>query len=289
MTIQWYPGHMKKARDGITEAISRVDVVIEMLDARLPGSSRNPVIDEIRQNKPCIRILNKTDLADITVTPLWLSEFNKEMNVKAIDVRGHDPALATKVTALCKLMVGRTLKRPVRAMVVGIPNVGKSTLINTLSGRKVAKVGNQPAVTRQQQSVTVSCGDGTMDLLDTPGILWPNLANKNGAYRLAASGAIRDAVMDFEDVALFTCAFLLQRYPQALETRYKLKALPATDHDLLKTIGMKRGCLMKGGRLDMYKASETLILDLRSGKLGPISLESPGDDEACVPDPHEGL
>lgn len=279
MTIQWYPGHMKKARDGITEAISRVDVLIEMIDARLPGSSRNPVIDEIRQNRPCVRILNKTDLADPDVTALWLREFEKDPNVTALDVRGHDPALANKVPMLCKTMVGRPLNRPVRAMVVGIPNVGKSTLINTLSGRKVAKVGNQPAVTRHQQSVTVPCGDGTMDLLDTPGILWPNLANKNGAYRLAASGAIRDGVMDFEDVALFTCDFLLRRYPQALEKRFNLKSLPETASVLLEVIGAKRGCLMKGGRLDMYKASEILILDLRSGKLGPISLEAPGDDE----------
>lgn len=285
MTIQWYPGHMKKARDGITEAVNRVDVVIEMLDARLPGSSRNPVIDELKQGKPCVRILNKTDLADPDVTPLWLREFGKDPLVTAIDVMGHDQELARTLPELCRKLAGYPVNRPVRAMVVGIPNVGKSTVINTLSRRKVAKVGNQPAVTRQQQTVTIPCGDGSMYLLDTPGILWPNLENKNGAYRLAASGAIRDGILDFQDVALFTCDFLLRRYPRAVEERFKLKSLPGSPLDLLETVGVKRGCLMKGGRLDMYKASEILILDLRSGKLGPISLESPGDDDLCPSDP----
>lgn len=275
MAIQWYPGHMKKARDGITEVINRVDVVIEMLDARLPGSSRNPVLDELKQGKPCVRVLNKSDLADPEITDLWLAAFDSEPNIRAIAVEGHDPSLAESIPTLCRNLAGNKLKRPVRAMVAGIPNVGKSTLINTLSRRKVAKVGNQPAVTRHQQNVTISCGDGSMDLLDTPGILWPNLEDRNGAYRLAASGAIRDTVLDYEDVAWFTCAFLMEHYPEVVMARYKLKTLPDTAPVLLEQIGAKRGCLMKGGRLNMHKASEILIHDLRSGKLGRISLESP--------------
>jgi ribosome biogenesis GTPase A len=279
MTIQWYPGHMKKARDEMTEAISRIDVVIEMIDARLPASSRNPVLDELRQNKPCIRILNKRDLSDPSVTESWVREMEKEDGVHVLDAEAHDSSLVNRLPALCRNQVRQALKRPVRAMVVGIPNVGKSTLINTLAGRRLAKVGNQPAVTRHQQAIHISGSGGTLDILDTPGILWPNLENKQGAYRLAFSGAIRDTVMDFEDVALFGADYLLTQYWDDLRSRYKLTTPPENAVRLLESIGKKRGCLMKGGLLNMHKASEIFILDFRSGKLGRISLEKPQDLE----------
>lgn len=279
MTIQWYPGHMKRARDEITEAIGRIDVIIEMLDARLPSSSRNPVLDELRQNKPCIRILNKCDLADPSTTELWIKELEKEDSIRALAVEAHDASLVKTLPALCRELIHISLKRPARAMVVGIPNVGKSTLINTLAGRRLAKVGNQAAITRHQQTVQIPCKQEMMDISDTPGILWPNLENQKGAYRLAASGAIRDTAMDYEDVAHFAGDFLLQRYPEALMSRYKLKQLPETVSLLIEDIGKKRGCLIKGGLIDLHKASEIFIHDLRSGKLGRISFEQPLDIE----------
>jgi ribosome biogenesis GTPase A len=271
---------MKRARDEITEAMGRIDVVIEMLDARLPASSRNPVLDELRRNKPCIRLLNKSDLADPIVTALWIEAMETDKTIRAISVEAHDAALARSLPALCRERVLIPLKRPVRVMVVGIPNVGKSTLINTLVGRRIAKVGNQPAITRHPQTVQISVGQETMDVLDTPGILWPNLENKKGAYRLAAGGAIRDTAMDYEDVAAFTGAFLLDRYPEALMARYAFKQLPDSAQDLLDAVGRKRGCLIRGGRVDLHKAALALMIDLRSGKIGRISLEEPRDRES---------
>ncbi|MBU1172632.1 MAG: ribosome biogenesis GTPase YlqF [Proteobacteria bacterium] len=282
MTIQWYPGHMKKAKDEISEAIARIDVIIEMLDGRLPASSRNPVLDELRQKKPCIRLLNKRDLADPLTTSLWIREFEKYPAIRALDIEAHDLSLVKILPDLCRQLVTIPLKRPIRAMVVGIPNVGKSTLINTLAGRKLAKVGNQPAITRHQQLVQIPYGTGTMDISDTPGILWPNLEDRKGAYRLAASGAIRDTAMDYEDVAMFAGEYLRRSYPDALISRFNLNELPETAALLLEAIGRKRGCLLKGGRIDMHKAAEILIHDLRSGKIGRISFEKPQDLEPQI-------
>ena len=283
--IQWYPGHMKKARDEITEAIRRMDVIIELLDARLPRSSSNPVLDELRQNKPCIRLLTKKDLADPLITEKWIGDIKKEPSVTAIDVETHDTILGKILPNLCRKIIGRPLKRPVRAMIVGISNVGKSTLINTLVGRRLAKVGDQPAITRHQQTVQIVPGPDGLDISDTPGILWPNLENKNGAYRLALSGAIRDTAMDYRDVALFAGNYLLGNYSDALVQRYKLNRLPETASLLIEAIGRRRGCLIKGGLVDTHKAAELFIHDFRTGKIGRISLESPlEDDEADISD-----
>lgn len=277
--IQWYPGHMKKARDEITEAIRRMDVVIELLDARLPRSSSNPVLDELKGNKPCIRILTKKDLADPLITEKWIREFEKNPSIKAIDVETHDMILGKILPNLCQKIIDRPLKRAVRAMIVGIPNVGKSTLMNTLAGRRLAKVGDQPAITRHQQTVQIVPGPGGLDISDTPGILWPNLENKKGAFRLAFSGAIRDTAMDYREVALFGCEFLLKNHGDILIQRYKLSSLPETATLLLENIGRKRGCLIKGGLVDTHKAAEIFVHDFRSGKIGRISLESPIDEE----------
>ncbi len=273
--IQWYPGHMKKARDEISSAINKIDVVIEILDARLPLSSSNHVLDELRAKKPCIRILNKSDLADPIITRLWIDEIEKKGDIKAFPIIAHDKSVVKTLPKMCHMLTEGQLKRAVRAMVVGIPNVGKSTLINTLAGRKLAKTGNQPAITRHQQKVQIESGRSGMDISDTPGILWPNLEDREGAYRLAASGAIRDTAMDYHDVAFNIADYLLENYSELLVNRYKLKETPDKPVTLLEEIGRRRGCLKKGGVIDVHKAAEVFINELRNGQIGRISLEKP--------------
>jgi len=264
---------MHKARKEIAKVMDEVDVVIEILDARLPQSSENPLVDSLRKGKPVIKLLNKNDLADPVRTKQWLDFFNAMESVTAYAMNYEDRKFINKIPDLCKKEVPVRAKqgRPVRAMIMGIPNVGKSTLINALLGRKIAKVGNQPAVTRNQQRFTLKNG---MALSDTPGILWPKIEDKDSGYRLASSGAIRDTAIEYEDVALFAAGFMLSDYPQRLQERYKLKALPELPEELLEQIGRKRGGLRPGGIVDMHKASEILLTELRSGKLGQITFET---------------
>jgi ribosome biogenesis GTPase A len=277
--IQWYPGHMKKARDEITQTLPKVDVVIEMRDARLPESSRNPVLDELRRGKPCLRILSKKDLADPDITLQWIAELEKEKGIRAFDAETHDSALGDRIIALCRKLAPPQIRRPVKTMIVGIPNVGKSTLLNTLAGRRLAKVGNQPAVTRNQQIVTIGKGKDRMDILDTPGILWPNLADRKGAFRLAVSGAVKDTAMDYREAALFAAVYLMRNYPEILINRYSLKGLPDSPFALIEEIGRRKGCLLKGGVVDEHRASERFIHDFRTGQMGRISLEKPLEDD----------
>jgi len=274
MTVNWYPGHMHKARKQIKEAMPNIDLVIEVLDARIPNCSRNPLVAELRGDRPCIEILNKSDLADPAATQAWLAFLESERGVTALPLTSTQKGQARKVVELAhKLFPNRkTDLKPIRTMIMGIPNVGKSTLINSLTGKNIAKVGNEPAVTKKQQQINL--GNGIM-LFDTPGILWPRMGDGNCGYRLAATGAVKDTAIEYEDIALFAAEYLLQTYPEALKERYALTELPSLDIELLEALGKKRGCLRAGGRIDLNKASTILLNDLRSGVLGRISMERP--------------
>lgn len=281
MAINWFPGHMHKARKEIAQVMDEIDMVIEVLDARLPMSSENPLVTSLRKEKPVLKLLNKRDLADPERTAQWVEYFNQQEGIQAIAIDNNDKKLIAKIPDLAKQMVPVRARheRPIRAMIMGIPNVGKSTMINALLGKRIAKVGNEPAVTKAQKRYTLKNG---MALSDTPGILWPKIEDQESGYRLAASGAIRDTAIEYELVALFAAKFLLTSYPDRLMERYKFKALPATDDELLKEVGRKRGGLRPGGVIDMHKASEVLINDMRSGKLGMISFETVAEWEVKI-------
>lgn len=274
MSINWFPGHMHKARKEIKKVMSQVDVVIEVLDARIPFSSSNPLIDKLKGEKPCIKILNKADLADPETTKLWQQRFEQDQNVKAIALMANQDGRKSTITSLCRKLAPHKIDsdKSLNAMIMGIPNVGKSTLINALAGKSIAKVGNEPAVTKRQQKIDL---DNGIVLSDTPGILWPKLEPASCGYRLAATGAIKDTAMEYEDVAGVTVEFLRRAYPEALQDRFKLADLDGSDFELLEKIGSKRGCLKAGGVVDLYQASTILLHDLRSGKLGNITLETP--------------
>lgn len=274
MKIQWYPGHMFKANKDIKAALPKVDLVIEVLDARIPFSSQNPVLSTLRGDKPCIKLLNKSDLADPELTQIWQDYFEKENNVKTLAVSNEHPEKLKQLTELCyKLIPSKnTDTRTVHAMIMGIPNVGKSTIINILAGKTIAKTGNEPAITRAQQRIKLDSG---IALSDTPGVLWPNIHNKNTGYRLATTGAIKDTAMDYTDVAFFAVHYIKENYANKLKTRYSLDTLPETELEILELIGKKRGCLRSGGQVELNKVSTLLLNEFRAGTLGRISLETP--------------
>ena len=271
--INWFPGHMHKARKEIAQLMDEVDIVIEVLDARLPRSSENPLVTSLRRGKPVLKILNKSDLADPVKTKAWLQEFNAQEGITAIELTTSDKKTIKSIPQICKDAVpARANKeRPVRAMIMGIPNVGKSTLINALLGRRIAKVGNEPAVTKANKRYSVFQG---MALSDTPGILWPKIEDQDSGYRLAVSGAIKDTAIDYDQVAVYGANFILNAYPDRLVERYKLKELPDLGEGVLDQIGRKRGCLRPGGVVDIHKAAEILMNEMRGGKLGRISFET---------------
>ncbi len=281
MAIQWFPGHMHKARKEIKQIMPKIDLIIEVLDARIPYSSENPLVAELRGDKPCIKLLNKADLADEAITRQWIDFFQAKRNIKARAVSQQNPAEIKKTLTLCKeFFPERNLAvRPIRVLIMGIPNVGKSTVINTLTGRVIAKVGDEPAVTKQQQKIIL---DNGIELMDTPGFLWPKIHNENSGYRLAVTGAIKNTAMEFEDVAAFAAEYLREAYPDLLMQRYKLDNLPEDELGVLESIGRKRGCLQGGGRVNLHKVSELLLNEYRSGQLGRISLETPAMIEAEI-------
>lgn len=274
MQIQWFPGHMHKAQLKIQESLPKVDLFIELLDARIPFSSENPMLAALRGNKPCLKVLSKSDLADPARTIEWQSHLELQSGVKARAVSTMQPGKIARLTDVCHKMLPHRhgLGRPIRTMIVGIPNVGKSTLINILAGRNIAKTGNEPAITKSQQQISI--GQGIV-LLDTPGVLWPNVENENSGYRLAATGAIKDTAMEYPDVAYFVAGYLLQNYPELLAARYALDEMPVDQISLLDAIGKRRGCLAKGGVVDYDRTSRIFINDLRAGALGPITFETP--------------
>ena len=274
MTIRWYPGHMAKALEQIADLIKRIDVVIEVLDARLPYSSANHELAALRRTKPWIKVLNKHDLADPAVTRRWVRNFELQSGVRALPLSAKKHADTKPLIKLCQGLAPNRGRPgfPVRVMVVGIPNVGKSTLINTLAGKNMAKVGDRPAVTTTTRQIDLRNG---IVLSDTPGVLWPELSDQDGAYRLAASGAIGDSALDYTSVGLFAGEYLLRRYPGLLQERYALQELPESSHDLLLAVGRRLGHLAAGGVVDLHRAAEAFLRELRAGKIGRISLEEP--------------
>ncbi|MEL7497155.1 MAG: ribosome biogenesis GTPase YlqF [Planctomycetota bacterium] len=273
MQIQWFPGHMHKARVQMQETIPKVDLVIEVLDARIPYSSENPMLAELRGNKPCLKILNKSDLADPAMTKVWLKYFESQQGIRARSTTTEDHKSIRQLVTLCNQMLPHKQDgSTITTMIAGIPNVGKSTIINMLAGRKVAKTGNEPAVTKGQQRINI--GDG-VTLLDTPGVLWPNVENIASGNRLAAIGSVKETAMDYADVAFYISGFVIQQYFDRLQDRYGLETRPADATELIEAIGRRRGCLGKAGVVDIDRASKIFVTELRAGTLGPMTLESP--------------
>jgi len=276
MAINWFPGHMNKAKREIAELMPRIDLIIEILDARIPFSSENPLIQKIRGDTPCLKLLNKSDLAEASKTKAWMEYFDAQEGVTAIDVTRENPKkVKSSLRKLRKKLIGKKSRsRPDMMLILGIPNVGKSTIINTLTGRAIAKTGNKPAVTKQQQQVRI---DQNTILVDTPGFLWPKLDPPECGYRLAVTGAIKDSVVDSTDIATFALKYLMDHYSEALQRRYKLESLGSEPLRVLEAIAKKRVCITHGGEIDFHKVSELLIHELRQGIIGPLTLELPSD------------
>ncbi len=279
MSIQWFPGHMHLTRKAITERVKDIDVVIEMLDARLPGSSANPLLAELTSGKPTLKVVNKQDMADAERTALWLAHYNAQPHTRAIaldaSVTAPARAIITACFELAPLRGG--MVKPMRVLICGIPNVGKSTLINTLMGKRSAKTGDEAGITRNEQRIALA---DDFYLFDTPGMLWPRIVVPESGFNLAASGAVGRNAYDDQEVALELLARLKRPYAPMLEARYRLglsnEAIGALhDDELLDAIGRKRGALAGGGAVNAQKAAELLIADFRSGALGRITLETP--------------
>ena len=282
MNIQWYPGHMTKTRRQIEADLKLVDAVCEIVDARIPISSRNPDIDAICGNKPRIMVMNRMDLADPEMTRRWLDYFrSKGMAALATDckskkgINNFEPAVRSVLKEKIARNAEKGMNKPLRIMIVGIPNVGKSTLINQISGRKGAKAENRPGVTRGKQWVTV---DSSLLLLDTPGILWPKFEDPNVGMMLAYTGAVKENVIDAEELACFLMELLWKYYPDTVRERYKVDVPEGTPgYELLEEAGRKRGFLMARGEINTERMAKVLLDEFRSGKLGYFTLESPED------------
>ena len=278
MDYQWYPGHMTRAKRMMQEDIRLIDLVIELVDSRIPLSSRNPDIDTLAGGKARVVVLNKADLADERLTAAWEEYFSsKGCYAARVDSRARNQlrSVSAQIDAACKAKKERDkkrgiLNRPVRAMIVGIPNVGKSTFINSYAGKACAKTGNRPGVTRGKQWIRLN---RDVELLDTPGILWPKFENQDIGVKLAVTGAIRDEILSAEDMALWLIRFLAERYPQVLSQRYEITGSDADALAVLTRIAMARGCLEKGGSADLTRAAKLLLDDFRSGRLGRITLD----------------
>lgn len=279
MNIQWYPGHMTKAKRMMQEDMKLIDIVIELLDARVPLSSRNPDIDTLANNKYRLVLLNKCDLADRNITAAWENYFKEKGNlvvtINARDGQGMK-SITAKIQEACKEKIERDrkrgiLNRPIRAMIVGIPNVGKSTFINSYARKACTKVGNKPGVTKGKQWIKIN---KNVELLDTPGILWPKFEDESVGEHLAYIGSINDEILQKTELACDLITFLTEEYPNLLHERFEVDESQAAS-DILHGIALNRGCLLKGQELDYEKAASILLDDFRSGKLGSISIERP--------------
>lgn len=286
MAIQWFPGHMHLTRKAVAERIKNIDVVIEVLDARLPGSSANPLLSELTGHRPTVKVLNKQDLADPARTDAWLAWYNAQPGTRAVPLDASERAPARRLIEACHFLAPERggMVRPMRVLICGIPNVGKSTLINTLAGRVQAKTGDEAGITKLEQRIVIA---DDFYLWDTPGMLWPRIIVPESGYNLAASGAVGRNAYDEELVALELLRTLQRHYVPEIEARYKL-GLPADmvagmhDDELLDAIGRKRGAMMGGGRVNVQKAAELVLTDFRTGALGRVSLESPPEFEAWL-------
>jgi len=276
MSIQWYPGHMTRAKKKAEEALEFNDLVIEVLDARIPGSSTNPMIESLRQarQRPHLKILNKSDLADSLITSQWLDYFNQQPHTVAISLSAKDIREVKKILLICQKLAphrGTTVK-PLRILIMGVPNVGKSTIINALKNKRIAKVGNEPAVTKMQQRIELN---DHMILTDTPGMMWPKITNELDGIFLAASHTIGINAYDELETALSLYDIIKDSYPDILSTHYKIELPFPNDEKFLEHIASKRKFVIKKGELDIHKAAVTFLNDYRQGLIGKVSLESP--------------
>ncbi len=277
MSIQWFPGHMHKTKKALIERLKSTDMVIEMLDARLPASSQNPLLAQLSRGKPKLYLLNKQDLADPELTRVWLAELQNRPNTSALALDASERQAAQKITAACRALVPHRqgIDRPLRVLICGIPNVGKSTLINGMIGKKSAKTGNEPGITKTEQRLLLA---DDFWLYDTPGMLWPKIIVPQSGYNLAASGAVGRNALDEETVALELLNYLCQHYLPQLQARYQAdpeESQSWQDTDWLEWIGRRRGALLGGGRINYQKAAENTLTDFRDGQIGRITLETP--------------
>lgn len=275
MAIQWFPGHMHTTRKAIAERLPDIDVVIELLDARLPGSSANPLLAQLTAGKPALKVLNKQDTADPEISAQWLAHYQAQPGTQALLLDANATAPARALTTACRALAPHRggMVKPLRVLICGIPNVGKSTLMNTLNGQRIAKTGDEPGITKLEQKVLLA---NDFQLFDTPGMLWPRIVVEQAGYHLAASGAIGRNAYDEEDVAMALLARVRHRYADRLIARYKLADFSAmSDEGLLAEVGRKRGGLLAGGRVNMQKAAEVALNDFRGGAWGRVSLETP--------------
>ena len=277
MSIQWFPGHMHKTKKALIERLKSTDMVIEMLDARLPASSQNPLLAQLSRGKPKLYLLNKQDLADPELTRVWLAELQNRPDTSALALDASERQAAQKITAACRALVPHRqgIDRPLRVLICGIPNVGKSTLINGMIGKKSAKTGNEPGITKTEQRLLLA---DDFWLYDTPGMLWPKIIVPQSGYNLAASGAVGRNALDEETVALELLNYLRQHYLPQLQARYQAdpeESQSWQDTDWLEWIGRRRGALLGGGRINYQKAAENTLTDFRDGQIGRITLETP--------------